>query len=154
MQGPRLWLRDAVRNSCNMDKPISETNERWRGTLPDALGMVHVVVEPGHVQGHFEIEKRHMAANGYLHAASIVALVDSACGIGALTMLPDGATGFTTIEIKTNYLGTAREGAVRCEAHMIHGGRTTQVWDATARHEQSGKVLALFRCTQMLLYPR
>lgn len=105
MQGPRLWLRDAVRNSCNMDKPISETNERWRGTLPDALGMVHVVVEPGHVQGHFEIEKRHMAANGYLHAASIVALVDSACGIGALTMLPDGATGFTTIEIKTNLSG-------------------------------------------------
>jgi len=116
--------------------------------------MVHVIVETGHVQGHFEIEKRHMAANGFLHAATIVALVDSACGIGALTALPDGATGFTTIEIKTNYLGTARDGIVRCEARLIHGGRTTQVWDATATHEQSGKVLALFRCTQMVLYPR
>lgn len=136
-----------------MDRPISETNERWKGTLPDALGMVHVIVEPGLVQGHFAVEKRHMAANGYLHAASIVALVDSACGIGALTTLPDGATGFTTIELKTNYLGTAREGTVRCEARLIHGGKRTQVWDATATHDESAKVLALFRCTQMLLYP-
>ena len=126
----------------------------WRGTLPDHLGMVHEVIEPGRVTGHFGIEKHHMAANGYLHAASIIALVDSACGIGSATALPQGAIGFTTIELKTNFLGSAREGTVTCEARLIHGGRNTQVWDASATHTETGKTLALFRCTQMMLYPR
>jgi uncharacterized protein (TIGR00369 family) len=133
---------------------VGEMSPHWRGTLPDHLGMVHEVVESGHVIGHFKIEKQHMAANGYLHAASIIALVDSACGIGSVTALPEGATGFTTIELKTNFLGSAREGTVTCEARLTHGGRTTQVWDATATHTETGKKLALFRCTQMLLYPR
>jgi uncharacterized protein (TIGR00369 family) len=137
-----------------MNRPVSETNPRWRGTLPDALGMVHVIADRGVVRGHLTIEKRHMAANGFLHAASIIALVDSACGIGSLSTLPEGASGFTTVEIKTNYLGTARDGMVSCEARLVHGGRTTQVWDATATHDESGKMLALFRCTQLLLYPR
>ncbi|HEY4124890.1 MAG TPA: PaaI family thioesterase [Rhizomicrobium sp.] len=133
---------------------IATLNPRWRGTLPDHLGMIHEVVEPGYVTGRFTVEPRHMAANGYLHAASIIALVDSACGVGSVTALPEGATGFTTIEIKTNYLGSTRDGTVTCEARMVHGGRNTQVWDATASHAESGKVLALFRCTQMILYPR
>ncbi len=133
---------------------VADTNPRWRGSLPDHLGMTHEIVEPGLVKGHFAIAPQHMAANGYIHAATIVALVDSACGIGSTTVLPQGATGFTTIEIKANYLGSARDGTVTCEARLVHGGRTTQVWDATATHAQSGKVLALFRCTQMILYPR
>ena len=62
--------------------------------------------------------------------------------------------GFTTIELKSNHLSTARDGAVACEATLAHGGRTTQVWDVVARHEETGRVLALFRCTQLLLYPR
>jgi uncharacterized protein (TIGR00369 family) len=95
-----------------------------------------------------------MAPNGYLHAATVVALADTACGYGCVASLPDGATGFTTIEIKTNFLGTTREGALACEADLAHGGRTTQVWDARVIDEGTGKVIALFRCTQMLLYPR
>lgn len=67
---------------------------------------------------------------------------------------PEGAINFTTIELKTNFLGTAREGAVVCEAALVHGGRTTQVWDAIVKEEGSGKTIALFRCTQMLLYPK
>ncbi|HCK84598.1 MAG TPA: competence protein ComA, partial [Hyphomonadaceae bacterium] len=55
--------------------------------------------------------------------------------------------GFTTIELKANFLGTARDGAVACEARLVHGGRTTQVWDAEAKHEATGKTIALFRCT-------
>jgi uncharacterized protein (TIGR00369 family) len=132
----------------------SALSPRWGGTLPDYLGMVHEMVSPGHVTGRFKVEKHHMAPNGFLHAASIIALADSACGFGAMGAMPEGGTGFTTIELKTNFLGTARDGTVRCEARMIHGGRTTQVWDATATHAESGKVIALFRCTQMILYPR
>jgi 1,4-dihydroxy-2-naphthoyl-CoA hydrolase len=67
---------------------------------------------------------------------------------------PDGATGFTTIELKSNFLGTALEGVIRCEATLVHGGRTTQVWDATVMSVSTGRTLALFRCTQLMLYPK
>jgi uncharacterized protein (TIGR00369 family) len=99
------------------------------------------------------VKRLHIAPNGFLHAASVIALVDSACGYGCLMSLPEGATNFTTIEIKSNFLGTAREGSVACSARLVHGGRTTQVWDAEAVHENTGKTIALFRCTQLVLYP-
>ena len=95
-----------------------------------------------------------MAPNGYLHAATVIALADTSCGYGTFVNLPEGTECFTTIELKSNFLGTKREGAIRCEATLAHGGRTTQVWDATVADEESGKPIALFRCTQMILYPR
>jgi uncharacterized protein (TIGR00369 family) len=95
-----------------------------------------------------------MAPNGYLHAGSLVALADTICGYGCRLNLPDGASGFTTIELKSNHLGTTLEGTVLAVATPVHLGRTTQVWDARVTHEQSGRTLALFRCTQMLLYPK
>ena len=101
------------------------------------------------------VAKHHMAPNGFLHAASVIALADSACGYGCVVSLPDGASGFTTIELKSNFLGTVREGGgVACEATLVHGGRNTQVWDATVTAEATGKTIALFRCTQMVLYPK
>ncbi|MGE5502261.1 MAG: PaaI family thioesterase [Ignavibacteriales bacterium] len=124
------------------------------GYLPGLLGVSWDEVEHGLVRGRFTVAQRHMAPNGYLHAASIIALVDSACGYGCSRSLPEGAGNFTTIELKANFLGTARDGTVVCEARLTHGGRTTQVWDAEARHEETGKLIALFRCTQMVLYPK
>jgi uncharacterized protein (TIGR00369 family) len=124
------------------------------GTLPHLLGISIEVPERGHATGRFEIKPHHLAPNGYLHAASVVALLDSACGIGCFHSMPAGASGFTTVELKSNHLGTAREGALICDARLVHGGRSTQVWDAEAKHEIDGKTIALFRCTQMILYPR
>jgi 1,4-dihydroxy-2-naphthoyl-CoA hydrolase len=128
--------------------------ERQAGNLPGELGIDIHEVRHGVARGRFAVEKRHMAPNGFLHAASIIALVDTACGYGCLASVPEGATGFTTIELKANYLGTTRDGTVTCEARMVHGGRTTQVWDAEAKHAETGKTIALFRCTQMVLWPK
>jgi uncharacterized protein (TIGR00369 family) len=100
-----------------------------------------------------EVERHHLALNGYLHAGTVVTLADTACGYGAMASLPDGATGFTTIETKSNHLGTALSGGIVAEGTMRHGGRTTQVWDATVTSEESGKAIALFRCTQLVLWP-
>ena len=95
-----------------------------------------------------------MAPNGFLHAASVIALADSACGYGCVASLPEGATSFTTIELTSNFMGTARAGdTLRCRAWLLHGGRSTQVWDAEVT-DVGGKTLALFRCTQMVLYPQ
>ncbi|WP_068877759.1 MULTISPECIES: PaaI family thioesterase [unclassified Phenylobacterium] len=129
--------------------------ERQKGTLPGELGIEWDEVANGRARGRFVVQRKHMAPNGFMHAASVVALVDSACGYGCVASLPEGASGFTTIEIKTNYLGTAKEGeTVACEARLLHGGRMTQVWDAEAVNEATGKTIAVFRCTQMVLYPR
>lgn len=95
-----------------------------------------------------------MAPNGFLHAGSVVTLADTCAGYGCVASLPAGASGFTTVELKSNHLGTAREGMVDCVARAVHLGRNTQVWDATVTHRDTGKTMALFRCTQMVLYPK
>jgi 1,4-dihydroxy-2-naphthoyl-CoA hydrolase len=97
-----------------------------------------------------EIRDHHLAPNGYLHAAAVIALADTACGYGCILSLPEGGIGFTTIELKTNFLRTAEEGTIACEARLVHGGRTTQLWDATVT-APDGRPLALFRCTQLVL---
>jgi uncharacterized protein (TIGR00369 family) len=132
----------------------AEWNASARDYLPGLLGIEILEIGPGRVASRLAIRPDHLAQNGYLHAATVVALADTACGYGCVASLPEGATGFTTIELKANYLGTVREGAIACEARLAHGGRSTQVWDARVTDEGTGKAIALFRCTQMLLYPR
>lgn len=136
------------------DRSPDDFNAAQAGTLPDLLGLETLEVSHGYLRMRFEVKPHHLAPNGYLHAASLVALMDSAAGYGCMASLPDGANGFTTIELKSNFLGTVLEGGVVCEARMAHGGRMTQVWDVEARREDNGKTLALFRCTQMILHPR
>jgi 1,4-dihydroxy-2-naphthoyl-CoA hydrolase len=126
--------------------------EIGRDRLPGLLGIVIDEIEEGHVRMHLPLRPELLAPNGYLHAGAVVALADSACGYGCIASLPEGASGFTTIELKTNFLATALDGTIRVESRLLHGGRTTQVWDATVSNDE-GKTLALFRCTQLLLYP-
>ena len=130
---------------------IEAFKELGRDRLPGLIGIEVDEIEVGHVRMHLPLREELLAPNGYLHAGTVVALADSACGYGCIASLPDGASGFTTIELKTNFLGTALSGTLTCESRRIHGGRTTQVWDAAVKDE-SGKTLALFRCTQLLLY--
>ncbi len=125
------------------------------GFLPDLLGVEWLEFAAGESRGRMEVLRHHLAPNGYLHAASIITLADTACGFGCMRALPPGAASFTTIELKSNFLGTAQVGqAIRCVARMVHGGRTTQVWDAEVSNETTQKPVALFRCTQLLIYPR
>ncbi len=133
---------------------LSELNELGRAYLPGRIGVEFVDVGEATVAGRIQIESHHLAPNGYLHAGSVVTLADSCCGYGCMITLPEGAAGFTTIELKSNFLGTALDGAIRCDARLIHPGRTTQVWDAEVTKEGDGKTIALFRCTQMILYPK
>jgi uncharacterized protein (TIGR00369 family) len=124
------------------------------GHLPGHLGVEILTVSPALVESRLAVNRQVMAPNGYLHAASVVALADTSCGYGCVAALPEGASGFTTIELKANFLGTARDGAIVCRATPLHRGRTTQVWDAVVTVEGSGAKIALFRCTQMVLWPK
>jgi len=133
---------------------VEELNKRGVGTLPGLIGLEIVEADDGRLASRLKLRGELMAPNGYLHAATVVALADTSCGYGTFVNLPEGAQGFTTIELKSNFVGTKREGVIVCEAKFVHGGRTTQVWDAIVSDEESGKPIALFRCTQMILYPR
>lgn len=133
---------------------LDEINAVGTGKLPGLIGIEITQYSPDKVAGHFQVRGDLLAPNGYLHAASVVGLVDTLAGYGCIANLPAGASGFTTVELKTNFLGTAIEGVVLGEAVPVHAGRTTQVFDARAWRESDGKTIALFRCTQMVLYPR
>lgn len=124
----------------------------WFPILPNEIdvAVLYVALE---VRGEFAVREALMAPNGFLHAASVVALADTACGYGCTASLPKEADGFTTIELKSHYLGTAKQGTIDCVARPVHVGRTTQVWDASVTHRETGRTIALFRCTQMVLYP-
>jgi 1,4-dihydroxy-2-naphthoyl-CoA hydrolase len=134
-------------------RTVSDFNTKQVGTLPDFLGMEVLTVEENHVHARMTVKPHHLAANGFLHAASVVMLADSSCGYGCIAHLPEGAHEFTTIELKSNHLGTARDGVIECHAKPVHLGKTTQVWDATVTGP-GGKTIALFRCTQMVLWPK
>jgi uncharacterized protein (TIGR00369 family) len=133
-----------------VDLTLAQLTDTARGMLPGHLGIEIESVEDGRVLGRMALDDRHMAPNGYLHAAAVVGLADTACGYGCILGLPEGGIGFTTIELKTNFVRTANAGTITCEATLVHGGRTTQIWDATVRDEQE-RTLALFRCTQLVL---
>ena len=127
--------------------------DRGVGKLPGLLGVELISVEEGLLVAELKVREALLAPNGYLHAASVVGLADTMCGYGCISHLPEGAKGFTTIELKSNFLGTALDGTIYVEARPVHLGRTTQVWDAVVKHRETAKTIALFRCTQMVLWP-
>ena len=129
-------------------------NGRGAGYLPHLVGVEVIRISADGVAGRMPIRSDLLAPNGYLHAASVIALADTMAGYGTIANLPEGAKTFTTIELKSNFLGTARDGAILCTATPAHLGRTTQVWDAVVTEEASGRKIALFRCTQLILHAR
>ena len=133
---------------------LEAAKHRGDDFLPGLVGFRVVAIEEGRLDAELDIRRQLLAPNGYLHAATVIALADTASGYGCLAHLPDGATNFTTVELKTNFLGTAREGTIACTARALHLGRTTQLWDATVVRKGEPRAIALFRCTQMILYPQ
>jgi len=133
-----------------VDFTLAQLQKAGSEYLPGLLGIEFDGAEEGIVRAHINLEQKHFAPNGYVHAAAVIGLADTAAGYGCLLSLPEGGTGFTTIELKTNFLRSAREGTITCEARLVHGGRTTQLWDATVS-DPEGRPMALFRCTQLVL---
>jgi 1,4-dihydroxy-2-naphthoyl-CoA hydrolase len=136
------------------DITLDALNARCKGSLPELFGLTVLHVDERELLMRMVIQPRFLAPNGFLHAASLIALADTACGFAVIAHLPPGAESFTTIELKSNFLGTAREGAIDAVARGVHLGRNTQVWDATVTEVATAKTMALFRCTQMILWPK
>ena len=133
------------------DITLDFLRERQRGRLPELLGVELVSLESGTLTGKLTVRPELLAPNGFLHAATVIGLADTCCGYACVAHLPEGAKNFTTVELKSNHVGTAREGLITAKATAVHLGRSTHVWDAIVTSGE-GKTIALFRCTQMILY--
>ena len=133
-----------------MELTLAQLSQAGDSLFPGLIGVDVLAVEHGSARARMELDERHLAPNGYLHAAALVGLADTACGYGCILSLPEGGIGFTTIELKTNFIRSAQQGTITCEARLVHGGRTTQLWDATVS-TADGRQMALFRCTQLVL---
>ena len=136
------------------ERDVAYFNGRSPGYLPGLLGIRILEMGQGFVRAELPVRKELFAPNGFLHAGSVVTLADTSCGYGCVAHLPESASGFTTVELKSNHLGTARDGVIEVEARAVHMGRTTHVWDAIVTHRETAKTIALFRCTQMILWPK
>jgi len=133
---------------------VRQLNEEhgW-GPFPSMIGVEVLEVERNVVRGRLEVTDQLVAGTGYLWAPVVIGLADAMCAAGTDANIPEGAT-FTTVELKTNFVGSARPGeTVVAEAAPAHLGRTTHVWDVTVTNEATGRTIALQRCTQMVLYP-
>jgi 1,4-dihydroxy-2-naphthoyl-CoA hydrolase len=131
---------------------LEKANDHSQGHLSDILGLEFLELSRQKIRSSMTITQKHRSPTGYLHAAAIIALADTTCGCGTNINLPQGTSGFTTLELKSNFLGTIREGELFCEAIPEHIGRTSQIWSATVT-DGTGKRIALFRCSQIILYP-
>ena len=124
------------------------------GRLPGLLGIELIAIERGAVEARLDVRPEFLAPNEFLHAGTVVTLADSACGMGCIVSLPEGAAGFTTVELKSNFIGTALDGTIATVARAAHLGNSTQIWDAVVTRKADQKTIALFRCTQLVLYAK
>lgn len=81
-----------------------------RQTFMTTLGATLFAVEPGAVTIDLPFRPDLLQQHGFLHAAALTAVVDSACGFAALTLMPPEAA-VLTIEFKVNFLAPAAESA-------------------------------------------
>ncbi len=126
-------------------------NEFGKNHFPGYLGISIVKVDKTKIIAEMAVKKMLFAPNGFLHAGSIVTLADSVAGYATLANLPENGKSFTTVELKSNFIGAIREGVLECECHPEHLGRTTHVWTVRVVNKETRKPIALFSCTQLIL---
>src|SRR5262245_34047136 len=131
-----------------------QMNEFFGPLVPGMLGIVCDFAGSDRVLAHVDVTDRLIAGTGFLFAPVVIALADGCAAIGCGANIPEGAS-FTTVELKTNFMSSARVGErVVCTCTPAHLGRQTHVWDSVVENETTGKTMALFRCTQLILAPR
>ena len=141
-------------DKITIPKTLPEWNAIGKDYFQGLIGLEFEMVSPSEVRASIKAAKQNLSWNGFMHAASVVGIADSACAYGTVASLPTEATGFTTLELKANFISSITDGEAICIASAIHQGKSTQVWDAVVISAASRKKMALFRCTQQILYPK
>ena len=93
-------------SNLNKNITVKMLNEKGKGFLPEFMGVEILELKENFLTSRLSIKPYHVAPNGYLHAATIITLADTTCGYASFAHLPEGAESLTTIELKSNHLGT------------------------------------------------
>ena len=118
--------------------------------FPRLMGVEIVDASKLSVRGRIVVKPEICTAAHIMHGGAIMAFADTLGAIGAFLNLPDGALT-TTIESKTNFIGSAKEGsAVLAESTPLHIGRRSSVWQTRLTRED-GSLVAVVTQTQMVL---
>ena len=119
--------------------------------LATTLGIEFDSASPGVVEAHLEWRQELCTAGAVMHGGAVMALADTVGAIAAFLNLPSGATGTTTVESKTNFLGAVREGALRAVARPLHVGRTTIVVETLLTTGDDERLVAKVTQTQLVM---
>ena len=114
------------------------------------LGAEVVEASPAVVRVRLAWDHTRCTAGGVLHGGVLMDLADAAGGLSAFLNLPEGSTGTTTLESKTNLFRAVRAGTVTAESRVLHAGRSTIVVD-TVVQDGDGALVARTTQTQMVL---
>lgn len=127
-------------------------NNLSKGYFPEMLGIMVTQLAEGIMTAEMAIKKEYFAPNGFLHAGCIATFADTIAGYSTFAHLPEKGKSFTTLEFKSNFIGTLKEGKLKSECIAEHLGRTTQVWRVIVSDIKTQRKIAIFSCTQLILY--
>lgn len=136
----------------NKTLTVDYFNKISKGHFPGLLGVQVTEIEEGKMVAEMAIKKEFFAPNGFLHAGSIVTFADTIAGYSSIAHLPEKGKSFTTLELKSNFIKGIKEGKMECECTAEHLGRTTHVWRVEVKDKETKKKIAIFSCTQLILY--
>jgi uncharacterized protein (TIGR00369 family) len=123
------------------------------GRLASVLKLKLLLVRRDFVRMRMPWSRAASQAADALHGGAVVALADTCAAIGTLNLLPEGYTTVTS-ELKINFIGNIRSGAVVAEARLLHRGRLTMVWEVKIHEERTRRLLAAASMTFVLLEER
>src|SRR6266542_2307318 len=124
------------------------------GTMPflGVLGARILMAKPAEVRARLAWDASRCTTGGALHGGALMALADTTGGLCAFMNLPEGATGTTTIESKTNFLRTVRQGHVDAISVPLHAGRTMIVIETDLLNAEGRRVAKALQ-SQAVLRP-
>jgi uncharacterized protein (TIGR00369 family) len=91
-----------------------------------AIGATMTRVSPGEVDIELPFRSDLTQQHGYMHGGVVTAIVDSACGYAALSLMSTG-TEVLTVEYKVNFLAPARGSRMIACGRVTRPGRTITV---------------------------
>ena len=136
------------------DERVRTLNDFFADKVPGMFGLEITSCDETGCAGRLTVTDSLIAGTGFLFAPVVVGVADILSAFATSPHLPEGAS-FTTVELKTNFFASAKVGEVVVgRAEPAHVGRTTIVFDCTVTNETTGRTMALFRNTQLVLLPR
>lgn len=126
-----------------------EVEKMSEGTLLEALGIEITTLENGMVKGKMPVDNRTVQPFNILHGGASVAFAETLGSLGSYLILKDSDKYAVGLDINANHVRAEQSGFVYGEANLIHGGRSTHIWDIKITNEQE-KLVCTSRLTMIV----